>query len=176
MGSDPGTARFVNASADEEATDSEPTDHMLVLGAGELTAPVLEELELSDDHPVVIVTSDPARAEALAADGGRVILGDPSDEAVLERAGVKGAYAVVVATNDDAADALAVLTARHLAPRVRIVAAATNRENVDKLKMAGADVVVNPASLGGQMLVRSALEGMGIEDLAEQILAVGDDR
>ena len=159
----------------EDSDGDRPTGHILVLGAGELTVPVLEELRDAGEAPVVVVTSDGARAESLSAAGARVVVGDPTDEAVQQTAGVAEATAVVVATNDDAADALAVLTVRSLAPAVRIVAAATNRENVDKLEMAGADVVVSPATLGGQMLVRSALEGTGIEELAERILEVGED-
>lgn len=169
------TAEPSDDSDDPADPDDDPSGHILILGAGELTPPVLEELHSAGDAPLVVVTPDASRAEAIAAGGDRVIVGDPSDEAIQRRAGVAAATAVVVATNDDAADALAVLTARHLAPKVRIVAAATNRENVDKLEMAGADVVVSPATLGGKMLVRSALEGTGIEDLAERILAVGED-
>ena len=161
--------------SDPDDPDHVPSGHILVLGAGELTPPLLEELHSAGETPIVVVTPDASRAEAIAAGGDRVIVGDPSDEAVQRRAGVAAATAVVVATNDDAADALAVLTARHLAADVRVVAAATNRENVDKLEMAGADVVVSPATLGGKMLVRSALEGTGIEELAERILAVGED-
>lgn len=166
------------ATAGDPSVDSaadRPTGHILVLGTGELTVPVLEEIRDAGDTPVVVVTADGARAEPLSAAGASVVVGDPTDEAVQQTAGVTEATAVVIATSDDAEDALAVLTTRSLAPDVRIVAAVTNRENVDKLEMAGADIVVSPATLGGQMLVRSALEGTGIEELADRILEVGED-
>jgi len=95
---------------------------------------------------------------------------DPSDEESLERAGIDRVRAVVVATNNDAEDALAVLTARQLNPDVTIVAAATNRENVEKLRRAGADTVISPATIGGHLIVESALRGADVEDVARKLI------
>jgi voltage-gated potassium channel len=59
---------------------------------------------------------------------------------------------------------------------VTIVAAATQRENVNKLKRAGADTVISPASLGAHFLAESALGGEGAEALEARLLgAAGDD-
>jgi voltage-gated potassium channel len=74
-----------------------------------------------------------------------------------------------VATDDDARDALAILTARQLNPDVRIVAAATQRENVDKLRRAGADQVISPSTLGGHILIDCAF-GADSRDATEGIL------
>ena len=82
-----------------------------------------------------------------------------------------------MATNDDAQDALAVLTARHLNPAVTIVAAATNRENVEKHRRAGADTVISPASIGGHLLVESAFgrgdTGVAARQIVEEPLDDG---
>jgi voltage-gated potassium channel len=103
--------------------------------------------------------------------GFNVLTGDPSDEDLLLRAHVERARAVVAATNNDAEDALAILTARQLNPEVRIVASATERENVNKLKRAGADTVISPTALGGHLLAESALGGRGTEAIAERVLS-----
>jgi voltage-gated potassium channel len=52
------------------------------------------------------------------------------------------------------------------------VAAATQRENVDKLRRAGADTVISPASIGGHLLVESALGGRDVdtEAVADRLL------
>lgn len=131
-------------------------DHVLILGYGELTTAILEEL--AGKTKFVVVTDNQEQAALLSGRDIDVLSGDPSDEAPLREAGIEHARAVLVATNDDANDALAVLTARELNPDVRIVAAATKRGNVDKLERAGADTVISPAMLGAQMLVRSSLD------------------
>lgn len=171
-GAEPERESKAEAPAPTADTEAMPEGHVLLLGVGDLTVPILEELAAMGGPPVVVVTPATDRVKPLTEGAARVIIGDPSDESTQRRAGVEDASAVVVATNDDAADAFAVLTARHLAPAVRIVAAATNQENVDKLELAGANAVVSPATLGGRMLVRSAIDRTGIEDLADQILEV----
>ncbi|WP_256296590.1 NAD-binding protein [Haloarchaeobius salinus] len=147
-------------------------DHVIVLGYGDLTEPILNELT-DVGVPFVVIVPDQARAAELSDRGMNVITADPSDEDPLRRAQLADATAVVTATNNDAEDALAVLTARQLRPDVRIVAAATDRENVKKLKRAGADTVISPAAIGGHLLVESALGRADTEDVAGKIL--GDE-
>ncbi|WP_128476467.1 NAD-binding protein [Halorussus pelagicus] len=142
-------------------------DHVIVLGYGDLTEPILNELD--GQATFVVVSPDQQRTTELSDRGFKVLKADPSDEDPLRRVGIEEARAVVAATNNDAEDALAVLTARQLNPEVRIVAAATERENVDKLKRAGADTVISPATIGGHLLVRSALGSDGMESIADRL-------
>ena len=133
--------------------------HVLVLGYGDLTEPLLEELIDRDGVTYAVVTTDESAARRLDERSIPVLTADPSDVEPLHRARIGDARAVVVATEDDARDALAILTARQLNPDVRIVAAATQRENIDKLRRAGADQVISPSTLGGQILVDFAFGG-----------------
>ncbi|MFC4248662.1 NAD-binding protein [Natribaculum luteum] len=145
-------------------------NHVLVLGYGDLTEPIVSEL-VAADVPFVVVTEDEAVATRLIDRDVKVLTADPSDEEPLRRAKIDDARAILVATDHDAEDALAVLTARQLRPNVRIVTAATDRENTKKLKRAGADDVIALAELGGHLLVRSALgadESPVVERLLEQ--------
>ncbi|ELY47634.1 NAD-binding protein [Natronorubrum sulfidifaciens] len=143
-------------------------DHILVLGYGELTEPIVDELA-SNGQAFVVVTNNRDVAPSLTDRGIAVITGNPSDEGPLRRAKIDRARAILVATNRDAEDALAILTAHQLAPDTRIVAAATDRENTRKLEHAGADAVISPAVLGGHLLVRSAL-GSDDSDLIQQFI------
>ncbi|SER55508.1 NAD-binding protein [Natrinema salaciae] len=143
-------------------------EHILVLGYGELTEPIVDELA-DTGRGFVVVTSDREVAANLSQRGISVVTGDPSDEEPLRRAKIDRAAAILVATNHDAEDALTVLTARELAPNTRIVAAATDRENTKKLERAGANAVISPSMLGGHLLVRSAL-GSDESGLIDRIL------
>jgi voltage-gated potassium channel len=144
-------------------------DHLLVLGYGDLTEPLVEELN-DGDRDFVVVTPDADRAAALRNRDVDVLVGNPSDDQPLLDAGIEHARAVIAATNDDAEDAFAILTARELNPDIRIVAAATARDNVEKLRRAGADTVISPAVIGGRLLVRSALDRSDIEAVEDRIL------
>ncbi|WP_209452206.1 NAD-binding protein [Halosimplex halophilum] len=150
-------------------------DHVVVLGYGDLTEPLLEELSTAAEF--VVITPDSELAASLRTRDLHVVVGDPSDEDPQKQAGIEHARAVIAATNDDAQDALSILTARQFHPDARIVAAATDRENTEKLRRAGADAVISPAVIGGHLLVESALGDTDMEGLAERLLDVdsGDD-
>jgi voltage-gated potassium channel len=128
-------------------------DHVLVLGHGDFTEPLLDELEETTD--VVVVTPDTDEASALANRDVNVLTGDPTDEEVLLDAGIESASGVVAATHDDARDALAILAARRANPDVRVVAAASDQRHVEKLRDVGADTVISPTVIGGRLLGRS---------------------
>ncbi|WP_435197013.1 NAD-binding protein [Natronomonas sp. EA1] len=144
-------------------------DHVIVTGVGDLTAPIIDELA-DGNETFLVITRTPEKAQVLRDRGIEVLVADPSDEEPLRRAGIERARALLAATNDDAQDAMAILTARELNGDLRIVAAATERENVKKLKRAGADTVLSPAVIGGHLLVQSALGQHGVENVADRIL------
>lgn len=132
-------------------------DHVLVLGYGDLTEPLIDELD--EAAAVVVVTDDPAAAALDDPDRDvELLTADPTDESSLDDAGIGAASGVVVATGDDAETTLAVLAARQANPDIRIVAAATDPRHVDKLRGVGADEVVSPSVIGGQLLGESVLD------------------
>jgi len=133
--------------------------------------------ELAGETEVVVVTPDQTTVSALQdGEGGpHLLTGDPTDESVLEDARVGAARGVVVGSNDDARDVLAVLAARNVAPDVRTVAAATDGKHVGKLRSVGADEVIDPRSIGGHLLGRSVLDGEGPDSLLGMADESGED-
>jgi voltage-gated potassium channel len=138
-------------------------DHVVVLGYGDLTEPLLDEL--GEDGSRVVVTRDSETAVALESEGVDVLTGDPTDEATLRDARVGTASGVVVGGGEDARGVLAVLAVRNVAPDVRIVAAASEAQHVQKFEDVGADVVIDMRSLGGELLARSVADGTDPDEL-----------
>jgi voltage-gated potassium channel len=130
-------------------------DHVLVLGHGDITESLLEELV--DETDVVVVTTDEDVAADLDGEGVSVLTDDPADEAALHDARIDEARGVVVATRDDAKDVLAVLAAKNADPDIRVVAAANREKHAGKLEQVGADDVISPTTIGGRLLGRSVL-------------------
>jgi len=148
-------------------------DHVIVVGFSDMTEPIIEELGGVD---FIVITRNEERARRLRNRDIDVVVADPSDEDPLRQVGIERARALVAATDDDAQDALAILTARELNPGLNIVAAATERQNEKKLKRAGADTVVSPAVIGGHLLAQSALGGgTWVENFAARITEADED-
>jgi len=141
--------------------------HVVVLGYGYLTRPVLDKLGKRVEY--VFVATDAELAERLRGRGYSVIEAESVNEDALEEAEIDKARAVVVASESDADDALAVLTARDTNPRVEIIAVASSSENAEKLRRAGADTVISPAEIVGKLLVESALTGEDTSEIVGEI-------
>lgn len=165
-------ARFASALGRMTQSDLESLDgHVVVAGYGDLTEPILTELERSNRQYLVLTADDTSVAELRERDI-HVLVADPADDDALTRAGVDRARAVVAATNNDGEDALVVLTVRENHRDVRVVAAASEQENEAKLRRAGADTVISPAVIGGRLIARSAL---GDEDAEREAQGVFDE-
>ena len=148
-------------------------DHLLVLGYSDIVRALLDDVD--DQTGLLIVSPDRQIVQDLTDRGRDALAAEPDDEESLRSAGIDRSRAVIVATNDDAADALTILTARQLNSEVTILAVATNRENMKKLKRAGADTVFSPAVIAAQQLIRSATgtdSNTGLDLLTDE---VGDD-
>jgi voltage-gated potassium channel len=147
------SSAFGNMSASELSLLE---DHVLVLGYGDVTEPLLDELDGTTD--LVVVTEDTDTASTLRDRGFNVLTADPTDAQSLRDARIDAAAGVVVATEDDARDVLSILAARQANPEVRIVAAAADQKHVDKLDSVGADEVISPIVIGGRMLGRAVVD------------------
>ncbi|MEO8211056.1 MAG: NAD-binding protein [bacterium] len=79
--------------------------------------------------------------------------GDATNDDVLIKAGVKKAKGLFAATNQDNLNLVISLSARRLNPEVKIVSLCVNHSNMDKIKMAGADIVVSANYIGGLRMV-----------------------
>lgn len=142
-------------------------DHVLVLGYGDLTEPIITELEAQVD--LVVITPDASDATMLRDRDISVLTADPTDTESLHDANIEMARGVVVATEDDAQDVLAIIAVKQTNPDVFVVAAANRRQHVDKLELVGADEVISPTVIGGKVIGRSVLQGerLPLEDALE---------
>ena len=72
------------------------------------------------------------------------MIGDPTADDVLTRAGIERASGIVFSLANEKDNVLGVLTARRLSPMARIIASSEQAGTEEKLRMAGADGVVSP--------------------------------
>ena len=130
------------------------TDHVVVCGWGRVGKAIARDLVAMGGNAVVI-DSDASRLEDVPHPS---VVGDATDDTVLERAGVRRARAVVAALQTDAGNLFVTLSARALRPELFIVARVRVEENEEKLLRAGADRVVNPQSIGGARMAAFVLQ------------------
>ena len=129
-------------------------NHVIVCGWGRVGRAISEELTAAHAD-LVIVDRDATR---LSETDLPVVIGDATEDRVLERAGLERARALVAALDGDAGNLFVTLSARSLRPDLFIVARARVEETEEKLRRAGADRVVNPQSIGGARIAAFILQ------------------
>jgi voltage-gated potassium channel len=138
--------------------------HHVLCGFGRVGQQVAREFAL-DDVLFVVIDNDPQRVEECLAKGYLAMLGEASDDATLEEAGVRRASGLVAAVNSDAANVFVVLSARKINPSLHIVARASSDESAAKLEIAGADRTLSPYAVGGRRLASLATQPLIVDFL-----------
>jgi voltage-gated potassium channel len=140
-------------------------NHIIVAGFGASGRKSLEEL-ISAGVPVsrvVVIDCLPERIEAAQTFGAATIQGDASRDELLRSVHVERASTILVSAGRDDTSILIVLTARNLAPKIKIGVAIRIEDNEGLARQAGADVVVNPVSFSG-LLLASSSQGAHVAD------------
>jgi voltage-gated potassium channel len=128
-------------------------DHYIICGSDETAQTIIQELLLTG-RDFVVIEPDKERIDKLASLGNiLVVQGDPTEDAVLIKAGLERARGILPSLPTDEANLFVTITARSLNPRLRIVAKGIDVKSHDKMKRAGADSVVSPTFIGGMRMV-----------------------
>ena len=132
--------------------------HYIICGIGRVGGYVVDEL-LKTERPFVAIDVDPGRIAAHQERTGHdiALMGDASDNEMLEKAGVLRAKGVFAVTGDDSKNLVVSLSAKQLNPGVRVVARVHDRHNVEKTRRAGADEIVSPDFTGGMRLASAMI-------------------
>lgn len=117
---------------------------------------------------IVVVDPHEDRVAEATERGIAVIAGDATRPDVLERAEIADAAQVLVCTDRDDTNLLAVLTLRQMNPTAAVVATARHQETVELFRQSGASSVVLSSDAVGRLLGLSAVSptlGAVMEDL-----------
>jgi voltage-gated potassium channel len=147
--------------------------HIILAGLGRVGRQAAQELA---EARVPFLVVDPAEVSVRQAEehGWLCLQGDATDDAVLERAGVKRARGLIATTANDATNMYIVLSARVLNPTLHIVSRAVDETSVPKLTRAGADRAISPYAIGGHRLAHLILSPT-VVDFFETALRRGDE-
>lgn len=134
---------------------SKLSNHTIVAGYGRMGRWVVNEL-ISQKESFVIIDIKEKHPE-LTDKGHLYILGDASDDAILQRAGIARARSLLAVTSSDATNAFVVMSAKALNPELYIISRNETEASISKIHRAGADAVINPYAYGGKRLVQRLL-------------------
>lgn len=151
--------------------------HYIVCGFGRVGRNVGTELVAMKQRFVAIEPNQQELEHFLARHPSLLYLqGDASDDDQLVAADIKDAKGVFAVTGDDSRNLMICLTARQLNPAVRVVARCHELRNVEKMRKAGADVVVSPDFTGGMRMASSMIRPKVVSFLDEMLRSENSTR
>jgi voltage-gated potassium channel len=140
-------------------------DHVIVTGFGTSGSEAVDELLARGTSPgeIVVIDTDDDSLERAEALGCIVLEGDATRDKTLEAVQIQRARSMIISAGRDDTSILITLTARHLAPHIRISVAVRAEDNELLARQAGATTVINPVSFAGLLLAGST-QGEHISD------------
>ncbi len=138
------------------------SNHYIVCGFGRVGRAIARELEEQGKAFVVIDREQMPIGNELP-----LVVGDATDDSVLEQAGIRRAKALVTVLGSDAENIYTVLAARSMCPELFIVSRCGEDRGARKLEAAGADRVLNPYERGGTILAQIMLRPKVVDFLEE---------
>src|SRR6266536_3177717 len=130
--------------------------HYIICGFGRVGRRVADEFRHEGADFVVLDFSAEAKA---AAEEAKVLFieGNGTDDEDLRNAGLERARGLVAASDDDADNLYITLSARAANPDLLIVARASTEDAAKKLRLAGADRIVQPYQAAGRVMANLLL-------------------
>ncbi|RHW17133.1 potassium transporter TrkA [Sphingomonas gilva] len=148
-------------------------DHIVVAGFGVSNSEAVDELIARGTDPaeIVIVDCEHEALERAEKLGCNVLQGDATRDQTLMDVKIDRARSMIVSAGRDDTSILITLTARHLAPNLRISVTVRAEDNELPARAAGATTVINPVSFAGLLLAGSC-SGPHIAEYLSDLAAI----
>jgi voltage-gated potassium channel len=122
-------------------------NHIVVCGLGRVGIQVANDLKFAGFQVIVIEEKTQGKEDLLS--NFPHVCGDATKDEVLNQANIENASSLIACLPNDADNLFIVLTAKAINPNLQIISRASQRSSVPKIKMAGAQHVIMPDSIGG---------------------------
>jgi voltage-gated potassium channel len=131
-------------------------DHYIICGFGRVGRRVAEEFR-HEGAPCVVLDFSLEAKDAAEEAGVLFVEGNGTDDDDLREAGLEQARGLIAASDDDADNLYITLSARAVKDDLFIVARASNEDAAKKLRLAGADRIVQPYQAAGRVMANLIL-------------------
>ncbi len=144
--------------------------HVIIVGWNRNTESTWKELKNRGIETLVIDNN--IDAMVMREKGIPFISGDIENSETLEKAGVKNARAILIASGNDETRILIALKVKKINREIKVISLCSSRDNMDPMKDAGIDVIIPAGDIEG-ILLANAIEEEPVVDFVVDILEAG---
>jgi voltage-gated potassium channel len=141
-------------------------DHVIICGFGRIGQLLARQLKASH-QAFVVLDNDPDRIELAQEKGYLMYLGNATDESNLQAVQIAKARTLATVLPDDAANVFITLTAREMNSNLIILARGEIPSTEKKLRLAGADHVVLPATISAARMAHLITNPAAVDFLSQ---------
>jgi voltage-gated potassium channel len=133
-------------------------NHYILCGFGRVGAAVYEEL-MKRNQKVIIIEKEAEKLEDIEENDKVIALNaNATEDKTLKKLNIDKSLGMIVTTGSDVDNLFIVLTTRELYKDSWIISRASKKENVNRLKHAGANKVISPEASGGVDIYFAAVQ------------------
>lgn len=147
-------------------------NHFILCGFGRVGREIARDFT-AERIAFVVVDINQDSLDRAAAEEFPVVHGDAADVATLRAARIDRARGLVTAVDSDADNIYVTLSARVLRPDIFIVARANREDAEPKLRLAGANRVISPYTIGGRRMASLAMRPAAV-DFVDTVLSANN--
>ncbi len=147
-------------------------NHYIICGYGRVGQQVAQGLR-ANKYDVVVIDASDERVAEFDDIGIHYIIGDATSDPVLQQAGIEHASGLCTCLPNDATNVFVVLSARTFNEKLFIISRGNLPESERKLRIAGANQVINPYTITGHRMAAQLLHPSVVEFL-DVIMRAGD--
>ena len=144
------------------------SNHIIICGFGRIAQVMTQQLAQNSNN-FVIIDNDPERIALAEEQGCLVKQGDATDEDILRSAGIEQAQVLATVLPDDATNVFITLTARELNLNLSIIARGELPSTEKKLRLAGANHVILPATVSGVQMANIVTRPTSTDFLQQKV-------
>ena len=137
---------------------NEMENHYILCGFGRVGTAVYEELMKRNQKVIIIEKNEDKLGDIEENDNVIALNANATEDKTLKKLNIDKSLGVIVATGSDVDNLFIVLTAREYYKDAWIISRASKKENIKRLKNAGANKVISPEASGGNDIYFAAVQ------------------
>ena len=144
---------------------SKMKNHYIVCGGGETGRPVIVELTKNKEPFVLVEQNEDNIERCKSVTDLLYVEGDATDDENLVTAGIEKAAGIIITLPSDKDTLYVTMTARMLNKEIRIICRMVDQKVLPKLKMAGANSIVSPNTIGALRMASEMIRPAAVDFL-----------
>jgi voltage-gated potassium channel len=144
---------------------SKMKNHYIVCGGGETGRQVIEELAKNQEPFVLVEQNEDNIERCKSVTDLLYVEGDATDDENLVTAGIEKAAGIIITLPSDKDTLYVTMAARMLNKEIRIICRMVDQKLLPKLKMAGANSIVSPNTIGALRMASEMIRPAAVDFL-----------